>query len=189
MLVKGAQGAHVFNTSKTRWCTRASVAWVAIVQVMVCCLHGYVITETIDALLSSVHFRKNKLQRNMNNNAVIVIHKNAWKVSYGRPEPFCPDMLLIRCMINISSIQLGLYSHDVLIFTYCKISWSIEAARSKLSLFQSLWNLAHRQQKCLSNFRAMRSLWHSISRLRVFTRFAGKTSNRSVNWGTEDKQQ
>ena len=68
--------------------------------------------------------------------------------------------------------------------SYRKISWSLEA-RFDFRLFQSLWNLtgisAAALPKCLSNFRAMRSSQYSISRLRDFTRFGGKTSYRLVN--------
>ena len=38
--------------------------------------------------------------------------------------------------------------------------------------------------RCLSNFRAMRSLYHPISRLRDFTRSSSKTSVRLVNRGS-----
>ena len=71
--------------------------------------------------------------------------------------------------------------------SYRKISWSLEAARFGIKLFQSLWNLAGTSAallpRCLSNFRAMRPLQHPISRLRDFTRFGGKTSYRLVNRG------
>ena len=74
--------------------------------------------------------------------------------------------------------------------SYRKISWSIEAARLGFRLFQSLWNLtgisAAVLPRCLSNFRAMRSSKHPISRLRDFTRFCGKTSNRLVNKGPDN---
>ena len=71
--------------------------------------------------------------------------------------------------------------------SYRKISRSLEAARFEFKLFQSLWNLAGTSAallpRCLSNFRAIRPLQHPISRLRVFTRFGGKTSYRLVNRG------
>ena len=66
--------------------------------------------------------------------------------------------------------------------SYRKISWSLEAARFGLKLFQLLWNLAGTSAallpRCLSNFNAIRPLQHPISRLRDFTRFGGKTSYR-----------
>ena len=69
--------------------------------------------------------------------------------------------------------------------SYRKNSWSLEAARFRFRLFQSLWNLtgtsAAAQPRCLSNFRMMRSLWHPFSRLRDFTRFDDKTSYRLMN--------
>ena len=71
--------------------------------------------------------------------------------------------------------------------SYRKISWSLEAARFGFKLFQSLWNLAGTSAallpRCLSNFRAIRPLQHTISRLRDFTRFGCKTSYRLVNRG------
>ena len=71
--------------------------------------------------------------------------------------------------------------------SYRKISWSLEAARFRFELFQSLWNLAGTSAallpRCLSNFRAIWPLQHPISRLRDFTRFGGKTSYHLVNRG------
>ena len=71
--------------------------------------------------------------------------------------------------------------------SYRKISWSLEVARFGFRLFQLLWNLtgtsAATLPRCLLNFSAKRSLWHSISPLRDFTRFGGKTSYRLVNRG------
>ena len=73
--------------------------------------------------------------------------------------------------------------------SYRKISWSLEAARFGFKLFQSLWNLAGTSAallpRCLSNFRAIRPFQHTISRLRDFTSFGGKTSYRLVNRGPE----
>ena len=47
--------------------------------------------------------------------------------------------------------------------SYRKFSWSLEAARFGFRLFQSLWNLtgtsAATLSRCLSNSRAIRSLW------------------------------
>ena len=71
--------------------------------------------------------------------------------------------------------------------SYRKISWSLEAARFGFKLLQWLCNLAGTSAallpRCLSNFRAIRPLQHPISRLRDFTRFGGKTSDRLVNRG------
>ena len=84
---------------------------------------------------------------------------------------------------------LGLYSLSGKT-SYRKISWILEAARFWFKIFQSLWNLAGTSTallpRCLSNFRAIRPLQHSISRLRGFTRFGGKTSYRLVNKGSGD---
>ena len=84
------------------------------------------------------------------------------------------------------SCILGLYSLSGKT-SYRKISWSLKAARFGFKLVQSLWNLAGTSAallpRCLSNFRAMRPLQHTISRLWDFTRFDGKTSYRLVNRG------
>ena len=92
----------------------------------------------------------------------------------------------IRCLLEVHT--LGLYSLSGKT-SYCKISWSLEAARFGFKLFQSLWNLAGTSAallpRCLSNFRAIRPLQHPISRLRDFTRFGGKTSYRLVNRGPD----
>ena len=69
--------------------------------------------------------------------------------------------------------------------SFRKISWSLEAARFRFRLFQWLWNLTGTSAvvlpKWLSNFRAIQSLWHSISRLRNVVRFGGKTSYHLMN--------
>ena len=97
----------------------------------------------------------------------------------------CPEELLHRA----SEATQGLYSLSGK-KSYRKISWSLEAARFRFKLFQSLWNLAGTSAallpRCLSNFRATRPLQHPISRLRDFTRFSGKTSYRLVNRGPEE---
>ena len=69
--------------------------------------------------------------------------------------------------------NLGL--HSLSRRSYHKIFWSVVAARFGFRLFESLWNLSH--------IRAIRSLWHPISRLRDFTKTDGKTSYRIVNRG------
>ena len=89
---------------------------------------------------------------------------------------------------KLRHLNLGLYSLSGKT-SYRKISWSLEAARFGIKLFQLLWNLAGTSAallpRCLSNFRAIRPLQHQISRLRDFTRFGGKTSYRLVNRGPE----
>ena len=91
-------------------------------------------------------------------------------------------------VIACQHAYLGLYSLSCKT-SYRKISWSLEAARFRFKLFQSLWNLAGTSAtalpRCLSNFRAILPLQHPISRLRDFTRFGGKTSYRLVNRGPE----
>ena len=86
---------------------------------------------------------------------------------------------------TVPAAAMGLYSLSGRT-SYRKISWSLEAARLGFRLFQSLWILtgtsAATLARCLSNFRAIRSLWHPIS-LRDFARFGGKTSSRLVNIG------
>ena len=77
----------------------------------------------------------------------------------------------------VIALLLGLHSLSRRT-SYRKISWSLEVARFGFKLFQSLWTLTGR---CLSNFKAIRSLWHPISQLREFTIFGGKTSYRLVN--------
>ena len=66
-------------------------------------------------------------------------------------------------------------------------SVSPEAARFRITLFQSLWNLTGPSEaalpRCLWNFRAIQSSYHPISQLRVFMRFGGKTSYCLVNRG------
>ena len=73
--------------------------------------------------------------------------------------------------------------------SYHEISGSLEAARFGFRFFQSLRNLtgtsAATLQRCLSNSRAIRSLWHPISRLRDFTRLGGI---RLVNTGPESQR-
>ena len=66
---------------------------------------------------------------------------------------------------------------------------SLEAVRFGFKHFPSLWKLtgtlAAPLPRCLLNFRAIRSLWHQISRIRDFARFGGKTSYRLVNRGPQ----
>ena len=57
--------------------------------------------------------------------------------------------------------------------SYCKISWSLEAARLVVYIITSLWHLtgtsAALLPMCLSNFRAIGRFWIQISRLRDIT--------------------
>ena len=70
---------------------------------------------------------------------------------------------------------------------YCKISWSLEAARFVFEIVRSLWNLtgtsAALLPKCLSNFKAMRYFKLPLSRLQVFARSYDKTSYRLLRRG------
>ena len=99
-------------------------------------------------------------------------------------------MLFFRCILHgpcrPGAITQGLYSLSGKT-SYRKISWNLEAARFGSKLFQSLWNLAGTSAallpRCLSNIRAIRPLQHTISGLRDFARFGGKTSYRLVNRG------
>ena len=99
-----------------------------------------------------------------------------------------PDAVPPMLHVMRSFPDLGLYSLSGKT-SHRKISWSLEAARFGFKLVQSLWNLAGTSAallpRCLSNFRAIRPLQHTISRLRDFTRFGGKTSYRLVNRGPE----
>ena len=58
--------------------------------------------------------------------------------------------------------------------SYRKISWSLEAARCGCRLFQSYWNLtgplAAVMPRCLSNYRAIQSSQHPITRPRCLYR-------------------
>ena len=67
-----------------------------------------------------------------------------------------------------SDVIQGLYSPSGRA-THRKISWSLKTARLGFRLFQSLWNMTGTStaalSRCLSNFRAMRLLWHLILRL------------------------
>ena len=79
------------------------------------------------------------------------------------------------CLVEKMTLSAqGLYSLSGKT-SYCKISWSLEAARFGFKLFQSLWNLAGTSTallpRCLSNFRAIRPLQHPISRLRDLSVF------------------
>ena len=70
--------------------------------------------------------------------------------------------------------------------SYRKI-WNLEAMIFGFRTFQSLWKLtgilAAALPRCLSNYWAIRSLYHAISRPRDFTRFGGKTSHHLANRG------
>ena len=66
--------------------------------------------------------------------------------------------------------------------SYHKISWSLEAARLKVEIIASLWNLEGTSvaplPRCLSNFKAIVQLWIQISRLRDLAISYNKTSYR-----------
>ena len=92
------------------------------------------------------------------------------------------DMIFeyILCFLNRI---MGLYSLSGRT-SYRKISWSLEVARLIFRLSNLTGTSARAAlPRCLSNFRAIRSLQHPISRLRDFKRSYGKTSVRSVNRG------
>ena len=102
------------------------------------------------------------------------VNQLAMRIQYG-----CPSGS--ETTLGLSSLSGRTYYH--------KISWSLEAASFGFRLFQSLWNLTGTSAAvlpmCLSNFRAIRSIQHPISRLRDFARFGGKTSYRLMHRGTE----
>ena len=102
------------------------------------------------------------------------------RVNFGGYIVYCYSPKYVRWLL------LGLYSPSGRT-SYRKISRSLEAARFGFKLFQVLWNWTGTSTtvlpRCLSNFRAMRSLKHPISRLRDFARLGGKTSYRLVNRG------
>ena len=87
--------------------------------------------------------------------------------------------------IPVAPVQ-GLYSLSGRT-SYRKILWSLEAARFKFRLFQSLCNLTGTSAAVLlrssSNFRSIQSLKHPISWLWDFTISCGKVSIRLVNRG------
>ena len=110
-------------------------------------------------------------------------------IKFSQPSSPCvPRSFISQHLMSSPQFFLGLYSLSGKT-SYRKISWSLEAVRFGIKLFQSLWNLAGTSAallpRCLSNFRAIRPLQHPISRLRDFTRFGGKTSYRLVNRGPE----
>ena len=73
------------------------------------------------------------------------------------------------------------------LFTYRKISWSLEAARLVVIMTVSVWNWtgisAALLPMCMSNFGKIGKVETRISRLRNFTRSCGKTSVYLVNRG------
>ena len=80
--------------------------------------------------------------------------------------------------------NLGLYSLSGQTL-YPKISWRLTATRFRFRHFQCPWNLSGTSEaalaRWLSNLKEVRWLQHRISRLRIFTRFEGKTSYRLMN--------
>ena len=109
-----------------------------------------------------------------------------WKVPVVRKFVGCIHTK--RKLMSNMIVELGLYSLSGRT-SYRKISRSLEATRFEFKLPQSLWNLTATQEallpRGLSNFRAIRSLQHQISRLRVFTRSDGKTSAGLVKKGPD----
>ena len=102
---------------------------------------------------------------------------------------------IIQCLrMQYFSIKFASWG-DLLLFqgfyslsgkmSYHMISWSLEAARLDVIIIASLWNStgisAVLLQRCLSNCGVIWKVWTQISRLRDFTRFAGKTSYCLVN--------
>ena len=103
------------------------------------------------------------------------------------PPLYCFDPVDGMTTITWSKyVVLGLYSLSGRT-SYRKISRSLEAARFRFKLFQSLWNLtgtsAAALPRCLSRLKVIRPSWHPISRLRDFMISWGKTSVRLVNGG------
>ena len=107
-----------------------------------------------------------------------------------------PDVLAIQNGTHLSHhIKYSWYtdfSHDIMGLyslsertSYRKISRSVEVARFGFRLFQSLWHLTGTSgaalSRCLSHFRAIRSLTHRILHLRDSTRFGSKTCECLVN--------
>ena len=82
-----------------------------------------------------------------------------------------------RLTIRMSYPIQGVYSLSERM-SYRKISLSLEAAGFGFKFFLSFCNLTGTSPaplpRCLSNFKAVPSLWHLISRLRYFTRFDSK---------------
>ena len=94
------------------------------------------------------------------------------------------DIQTARCRTEYGNSNLYSQSRRT---SYRKISWSLGAVGFGFRFFKSLWNLtgttAAALPRCLSYFRAIRSLYHPISWLRDFTRSCRKTSYRLVNSG------
>ena len=102
--------------------------------------------------------------------AVDFLFKQTIKYTYFPLNPIYSHglvMLLVMPMtwkmsriVKILNMIQGLYSLSGET-SYCKISWSLEAARFEFRLFQSLWNLTGTSAalpRCLSNFGGIRSL-------------------------------
>ena len=81
-------------------------------------------------------------------------------------------------VIDGKCMKVGYYLDHVSISdktSYCKISWNCEVARSVFKIVRTPRNL---MPMCLSNIKAIRKIWHPISRLRDFARCHEKTSYR-----------
>ena len=96
--------------------------------------------------------------------------------------------LMPPTIIFPSGLAIGHGSHypgPLFTTSYRKISGSIETARNEFRLFRSLCNLTGTSAvallKCLSSFKAIRSLEHPIPRLGYCTRFDGKMTDGLVN--------
>ena len=96
--------------------------------------------------------------------------------------------LMPPTIIFPSGLAIGHRSHyhgPLFTTSYRKISGSTETARNELRLFRSLCILTGTSvaalPRCLSHFRAIRSLEHPIARLQHFTRFDGKMTYGLVN--------
>ena len=117
--------------------------------------------------------------------------------SYDRLISTIGFALLVRWRVYIESgssmlTVLGLKMGPVSISektSYCKISWSLEAARFVFRIVRSLWNLTGTSAAvlpmCLSNCKAIRQFKVPISWLRDFTISYEKTSFRILRRGPE----
>ena len=92
-----------------------------------------------------------------------------------------------RWPLTYIHITRALFQYPI---TYCRISQSLGASRLVFRIIRSLWyligTLAAVLPKCLSNFKAVLTLEHPISRLRDFVRSHDKTSYRTLKWGISD---
>ena len=110
---------------------------------------------------------------------VVIPYRRIWNKTYFTGT----GMTIYNCSSASKAFQ-SLYSLSGRTY-YRMITRRLEAARFGFRFFESLWHLtgtsAAALSRYLSNFRAIRSLWHPISQLRDFTRFGGKVSYCLVN--------